>query len=71
MNTHIVTKDVLHQLHGVLRHDLVKHNLHLLARRALELLLDEARPVLVPAELDNIPKDVLAGLPYQHEEHGR
>ena len=57
--THIVAKDVLHQLDGVLRNDLVEDNLHLLTRGRLQLLLDETRPVLITAELDNIPKDVL------------
>ena len=66
MNTHIVTKDVLHQLNGVLRHDLVEHNLHLLTGSRLESLLNEPGPVLVPAELNNIAKDVLAQCQRQH-----
>ena len=57
--THVVPKDILHELDRILWHDLVEHDLHLLRGRGLQLLLDEPRPVLVPAELDNIPKDVL------------
>ena len=57
--THVVPKDILHELDRILWHDLVEHDLHLLRGRSLQLLLDEPRPVLVPAELDNIPKDVL------------
>lgn len=57
--THVIAKDVLHQLDGVLRNDLVEDNLHLLAGGGLQFLLDEARPVLISTELYNIPKDVL------------
>lgn len=49
----------MHELNGVLWDNLVEHDLHLLPGGRLELLLNEARPVLVPAELHNIPKDVL------------
>lgn len=57
--THVITKDVLHQLDGALRNDLVEDYLHLLAGGRLQFLLDEARPVLISTELYNIPKDVL------------
>ena len=64
--THVVPKDVLHELDRILWHDLVEHDLHLLPGGRLELLLNEARPVLVPAELNNIAKDVLAQCQRQH-----
>ncbi len=57
--THKITKDVLHELDSVLRHDLVEDDLHLLARGGLQSLPNELRPVPIPTELNNIPKYVL------------
>ena len=66
---HIVAKDILHELDSVLRHNLVEHDLHLLAGGRLQLLLNEPGSVLVPAELNNIPKDVLDRSRRQHRGH--
>lgn len=54
----IVAKDVDHQRQGV-REDLGKHELLVGHVGSLELLLDEARTMLVLAELDNVTDNVL------------
>ena len=55
---HVVAKDVRHQLQGVWL-DLIKDHLLLFARRSFQLLLDEARAMLVTAELDGVANNVL------------
>lgn len=57
--THIVSKDVVHQVQGVVGHNLVEHLLLLIGSRRLELLLDESGPMLIPAELDDLSDNVL------------
>lgn len=58
-DAYVVAKDILYELQGVVRYDLVKHHLLLLAGRVLELLLNEPRTVLVSTELDNEAKYIL------------
>lgn len=55
----VVAKHVLRERERVGGHDLVEHSLGLLRGRLLELLLNEARPMLVSAELNDEPCDVL------------
>jgi len=63
---HVVSKNVLNELEGVVGNDLVEDDLLLIAGGGLELLLDETRAVLVPTKLDDVSKDIpqlpLAGL---------
>jgi hypothetical protein len=54
---HVVAKDVLHQLEGI-GFNLSEDLLLLIAISGLQLLLDESRAVLVPAELDGVVIDV-------------
>lgn len=57
--THIVAEHILDKLQRAIWHDLVEHDLLLLRRCLLEPLLDEARAVLVTAELDNVTENFL------------
>lgn len=54
---HVVAKDVLHQLEGV-GFNLSEDLLLLIAISGLQLLLDESRAMLIPAELDGVVVDV-------------
>ena len=56
---HIVAEHTLYQMQGVVGHDLVKDHLLVFFARRLKLLLNEARPVLIAAELDNVAEDIL------------
>lgn len=54
---HIVSEDILHQLHRI-RLDLSEDLVLLVAIRSLQLLLNESRTVLVAAELDYVVVDI-------------
>lgn len=57
--TYIIAKHVLHELEHAKRYDLIKDYRFFLNGGALKLLLDEARAVLIAAELDDEPEYIL------------
>lgn len=59
IHAYIVTEHIRDQRKNAIREDLVEHNLLLLARCRLQLLLDEPRTVLVSAKLNDETKDIL------------
>jgi len=58
-SAHIVSKDVLYELFCIVWNDLVKDRLPFLETGTFELLLDEARAVLVTTKLNDVVLNLL------------